>query len=102
MPDTASIGELFHEKHPADTVFIFHCEFSSKRGPKGYSPALWLISNRRLKYFRSIDREINVDCYPQISYREIYLLEDGYKKFFKHQPVLHLYSIDVARCFFLD
>ncbi|CAF3611502.1 unnamed protein product [Rotaria socialis] len=48
-------------------IFIFHCKFSSER-------ALSL-----LRFFRSEDRNIHEQSYPQLHYPEIYLLEGGYK-----------------------
>ncbi|CAF4443652.1 unnamed protein product, partial [Rotaria socialis] len=51
-------------------IFIFHCKFSSER-------ALSL-----LRFFRSEDRNIHEQSYPQLHYPEIYLLEGGYKAFY--------------------
>lgn len=56
---------------PKVHVLIFHCEFSSKRGPKMY------------RFLRSIDRAMNADSYPRLNFPEIYLLEGGYKAFFE-------------------
>ena len=52
-------------------VLIFHCEFSSERGPK--------LS----RFLRSKDRSANKDCYPHLHYPELYLLDGGYKSFFE-------------------
>lgn len=49
-------------------IVIFHCEFSSERGPT--------LS----RFLRSEDRASN--CYPNLSYPEMYLLHGGYKAFF--------------------
>ncbi|XP_052269438.1 M-phase inducer phosphatase-like [Dreissena polymorpha] len=54
-------------------VIIFHCEFSSERGPKMY------------RHLRSLDREVNADSYPKLNFPEMYLLEGGYKEFFQTQ-----------------
>ncbi|KAH3854966.1 hypothetical protein DPMN_097525 [Dreissena polymorpha] len=56
-------------------VIIFHCEFSSERGPKMY------------RHLRSLDREVNADSYPKLNFPEMYLLEGGYKEFFQTQKV---------------
>ncbi|KAJ8923692.1 hypothetical protein NQ315_010273 [Exocentrus adspersus] len=56
---------------PKRHVLIFHCEFSSERGPNLY------------RYLRKEDRQRNEDAYPNLFYPEIYLLEGGYKNFFE-------------------
>ncbi|XP_053406604.1 M-phase inducer phosphatase 3-like [Mercenaria mercenaria] len=72
---------------PKKHVIIFHCEFSSERGPKMY------------RHLRSEDRAMNKDQYPRLNFPEIYLLEGGYKAFFykfmeqcfpqTYKPMLH-------------
>lgn len=52
-----------------EPVIIFHCEFSSKRGPN-----MW-------KYLRNLDREMNKDEWPVLTYPQIYLLKKGYSCF---------------------
>lgn len=49
-------------------IIIFHCEFSSERGP------------RLMKLLREKDRQINQ--YPELTHPELYLLAGGYKEFF--------------------
>jgi len=55
---------------------VFHCEFSSHRGPKSY------------KRVRANDRKLNEPNYPDLFYPEMYLLEGGYKQFYKDFPEL--------------
>ena len=66
---TEDITSYFFEKATINPekkkAFIFHCEFSSERGPA------------MLKHLRQLDRKINE--YPKLNYPEIYLLKDGYK-----------------------
>lgn len=59
-----------------NTVIIFHCEFSQHRGPKMY------------RALRGIDREMHIKFYPQLFYTEVYLLEGGFKEFFREYPSL--------------
>ncbi|KAM4705220.1 M-phase inducer phosphatase 1 [Rhinophrynus dorsalis] len=57
---------------PSDSkrvILIFHCEFSSERGP------------RMCKFLREKDRDLNE--YPHLHYPELYILQGGYKEFFK-------------------
>lgn len=61
-----------HKRH----VLIFHCEFSSERGPGMF------------RFVRAQDRHINHQCYPALHYPEMYLLDGGYKKFFARFPHL--------------
>ena len=56
-------------------ILIFHCEFSSERGPK------------MSRFLRKNDREANKECYPSLHYPEVYLLEGGYKAFYKTHQV---------------
>lgn len=50
-------------------IIIFHCEFSSERGP------------RLMRLLREKDRQINK--YPELLHPELYLLEGGYRDFYK-------------------
>ncbi|XP_036607919.1 M-phase inducer phosphatase 3 [Trichosurus vulpecula] len=49
-------------------VVVFHCEFSSERGP------------RMCRYLREEDRALNK--YPALYYPELYILKGGYRDFF--------------------
>ncbi|KAM9211707.1 M-phase inducer phosphatase 2-like [Leptosomus discolor] len=57
---------------PFDTskrvIVIFHCEFSSERGP------------RMCRFIREKDRACNE--YPHLHYPELYVLKGGYREFF--------------------
>lgn len=57
-------------------IIIFHCEFSSERGPSLY------------RFLRAEDRKSNKECYPCLYYPEMYLLEGGYKAFFENHKSL--------------
>ncbi|EDV22737.1 uncharacterized protein TRIADDRAFT_58617 [Trichoplax adhaerens] len=60
--------DTYHNKKVA---VIFHCEFSSKRGP------------HLCHYLRKRDRNIHADSYPSLYYPELYLLCGGYTAFFE-------------------
>ncbi|KAL5293234.1 CDC25A.2 family protein [Megaselia abdita] len=67
------------------TILVFHCEFSSERGPK------------MSRFLRNFDR--NANEYPTLQFPEIYLLHNGYKEFFEHfshlcDPVNYLPMLD--------
>ncbi|XP_006866282.1 PREDICTED: M-phase inducer phosphatase 3 [Chrysochloris asiatica] len=57
---------------PLDTqkriIIVFHCEFSSERGPRMY------------RSLRGKDRTLNQ--YPALHYPELYILKGGYRDFF--------------------
>ncbi|XP_072493140.1 M-phase inducer phosphatase 2 [Notamacropus eugenii] len=53
-------------------ILIFHCEFSSERGP------------RMCRFIRERDRAAN--DYPNLYYPEMYILKGGYKDFFPQHP----------------
>jgi len=62
-------GQLSKFDEKKRRIMVFHCEFSSERGPRVY------------KLFRSMDRKKNI--YPELDWPEIYLLKDGYKRFWE-------------------
>ncbi|XP_063416637.1 M-phase inducer phosphatase-like [Mytilus trossulus] len=71
-----TILTLLQEPIKDKQIIIFHCEFSSERGPK------------MLRFLRSKDRELNKENYPSLNFPEIYLLGSGYKAFFTEQADL--------------
>ena len=56
-------------------IIIFHCEFSSERGPK------------MLNFLRNTDRGMHAEHYPVLHYPELYILEGGYKRFYHSDTV---------------
>ena len=70
------IQTLLEESTIGNSILIFHCEFSSERGPK------------RARFLRSLDRQMNAEYYPQLNFPEIYILDGGYKEFFNQYPNL--------------
>lgn len=79
---------LFEDIEPGKRlIIIFHCEFSSERGPG------------MLRFLRNQDRAANKNSYPKLFYPELYLLEGGYKAFYEstaeycepreYKPMLH-------------
>ncbi len=70
------VDRFFKHRIEAPACFIFHCEFSSKRGPS------------QLKLMRELDRKANQDAYPHLFYPELYLMENGYCEFFRQFPEL--------------
>ncbi|KAK7109420.1 M-phase inducer phosphatase 1-A-like [Littorina saxatilis] len=79
-----SIGEIMSWKtreqengtNSKRMVLVFHCEFSSQRGPT------------MMRLLRNTDRSHNFHCYPHLCHPEIYLLSGGYKAFYEKYPDL--------------
>ena len=61
---------LFTES-PANTLLIFHCEYSAHRAP--------LMA----KFVRNEDRKNNAARYPFLNYPEVYILDGGYSAFYE-------------------
>ncbi|KAK8870461.1 m-phase inducer phosphatase [Tritrichomonas musculus] len=59
-----------------NVCIIFHCEFSQNRGPT------------LMRMFREHDRKQNYKNYPYLDYPNIFLLQGGYKQFYKDFPDL--------------
>lgn len=55
---------------PKPCVIIFHCEYSQSRGPNS-----WYL-------FRALDRHINLEAYPNLTFPELYVMAGGYRKFY--------------------
>ncbi|KAH3671039.1 hypothetical protein OGAPHI_000750 [Ogataea philodendri] len=63
-------------------LMIFHCEFSSHRGP--------LMAN----LLRTWDRYLNKEYYPHLYYPDIVILEGGYQKFYQRFNGVHCYPLN--------
>jgi hypothetical protein len=74
-------GSLHSERHNTSgtgrtkrqviPVIVFHCEFSSQRGPK-----MW-------QFVRKLDRSLNMEVYPKLDFPQIFVLKGGYELFVK-------------------
>uniref|UniRef100_A0A1I8AVF4 M-phase inducer phosphatase n=1 Tax=Steinernema glaseri TaxID=37863 RepID=A0A1I8AVF4_9BILA len=75
--DTMELEQYFyttdmHMKAPLhNKIPIFYCEYSQKRGPT------------MAKELRRLDRNINAHHYPTLDFKEIYLLDRGYKRLYE-------------------
>lgn len=63
-------SQLFESPPQGRTLLIFHCEYSAHRAP--------LMA----RHVRSEDRIFNAECYPRLTYPELYILDGGYSTFF--------------------
>lgn len=63
-------SHLFRSPLEGRTLMVFHCEYSAHRAP--------LMA----RHVRSEDRSYNAECYPKLTYPEVYILEGGYSGFF--------------------
>jgi hypothetical protein len=73
MSNTSTAATFSSSKR--GVIIIFHCEFSSARGPS------------LLRFLRNQDRSLNEHVYPSLFYPELYLLEGGYKSFYERFKV---------------
>ncbi|KAI1169606.1 rhodanese-like domain-containing protein [Nemania sp. FL0916] len=64
-------SHLFETPMEGKTILIFHCEYSVHRAP------------RMARHIRAEDRTVNAEFYPRLTYPEVYILEGGYKEFYK-------------------
>lgn len=74
IADPSQLRKTFFSAVTANTAFIFHCEFSSCRGPEIAS------------LFRKIDRKLNENFYPRLHYPHVFVLHGGYKDFYEDYP----------------
>lgn len=61
---------LFRNPMTGRTLLIFHCEYSAHRAPI------------MARHIRASDRTANAECYPRLTYPDVYILEGGYSGFF--------------------
>jgi len=75
---TEDLKNMFFQQPPPvsedKVVFIFHCEYSSKRAPDSF------------RFIRNLDRSANIENYPHLYYPELYLLDGGYNAFYQKFP----------------
>jgi rhodanese-related sulfurtransferase len=76
MPQLPQLLEKTNLFTRPDVLLIFHCEFSQQRGP------------RLCRLLRDVDRQLNESRYPDLYYPEMYVMDGGYKQFFKSHPEL--------------
>ena len=65
---------LFKTPMTGRTLLIFHCEYSAHRAPM------------MARHIRAEDRTANAECYPKLTYPEVYILAGGYSGFFEEHP----------------
>jgi M-phase inducer tyrosine phosphatase len=63
-------SQLFNQPMTGRCLLVFHCEYSAHRAPI------------MARHVRAEDRNANVECYPKLTYPEVYILEGGYSGFF--------------------
>ncbi|KAB5580186.1 hypothetical protein GE09DRAFT_429028 [Coniochaeta sp. 2T2.1] len=61
---------LFRNPMTGRTLLIFHCEYSAHRAPI------------MARHIRAADRTANAECYPRLTYPDVYILDGGYSGFF--------------------
>ena len=70
LQDTERLRDLMR----TNSILIFHCEFSERRGPQMF------------RTLRELDRRINEHRWPQMFFPEMYLLDKGFARFSKDYP----------------
>ena len=68
------IYNLFHKYEGKNVHFVFHCEFSKDR------------SKAILKFFRKYDRSLHMKDHPNLTHKNIFLLEGGFSRFHLEYP----------------
>ncbi|KAK4928673.1 cell division cycle 25 [Elasticomyces elasticus] len=67
--EKAALKDLFHSPK-THTVLVLYCEYSSFRAPTMF------------KHVRQMDREMNSNTYPNLTYPDMFILNGGYGKVF--------------------
>lgn len=81
-PNSINISSIDDQGAETEIIIIFHCEFSSQRGPN------------LIRHWRSLDREYNE--YPELTFPQIYVLRGGYEAWagLTGAPYLPMYCKD--------
>lgn len=66
--------DLYEKYRGKKCIFIFHCEFSSERGPT------WANA------FRDLDRTRH--HWPNLEYKDLYIMDGGFREFYDKYPEL--------------
>eukprot|EP00887_Chlorella_sp_A99_P006153 scaffold22.g6153.t1 len=74
LPPCARVAERAGRTDWSRTALIFHCEFSSERGP------------RMFRHIRDRDRAAHLHDYPALDLPHCFVLEGGYKRFWRQHP----------------
>jgi M-phase inducer tyrosine phosphatase len=74
VPSVVPMRLLFEEFQDCNACVVFHCEFSENRGPA------------MMGHWRHHDRCVNFGESPLLSFPVLYLLEGGYKRFYRECP----------------
>lgn len=70
------IQREFYENPRKNSLIIFHCELSRNRGPQMAAA------------FREMDRRFNLANYPELTYKDTYVLDGGYRAFYSRYPTM--------------